>query len=319
MRVARIDHDGAPRTAVVGEGTVHLLPSEIGVLDILCVSEAQRAAIAAQSTEQVPLAGARLLAPIEPASLRDFSAFEQHLEGAVMLTGGPDAKVFEEWYKGPACYFSNPHSIAGPDEVICAPPGCEALDLELELAVVIGGRGRDLTPEQAHEYIVGYTIWNDWSARDLGMRELKMPFGFCKAKDFANTLGPWIVTPDELEPYRDGDRLDLETRASINGVELGTDTIANMAWSFDELVAHAARGAWIAPGDVIGSGTTGAGCLMELWGRNQRHEPAPLAEGDEVVLTVEGIGTLTNRIGPPAPSPGALPAARPRRHPLPAA
>jgi 2-keto-4-pentenoate hydratase/2-oxohepta-3-ene-1,7-dioic acid hydratase in catechol pathway len=139
-----------------------------------------------------------------------------------------------------------------------------------------------------------------------------MPFGFHKTKDFANTFGPWIVTPDELEPYRRGDRLDLRMTASINGEELGSDTLASMAWSFEELVHFAARGAWVGAGDVIGSGTCGGGCLFELWGRNQAKEPRPLQPGDEVRLEVEGIGVLTNTIGAPHPDLAALPPARSR-------
>jgi len=126
---------------------------------------------------------------------------------------------------------------------------------------------------------------------------VQTPFGQCKGKDFANTLGPWIVTPDELEPYRDGDRYDLDMRAFINGAELGGDTLANMAWSFEEMVAYASRGTWVRPGDVLGSGTCGNGCLLELWGRRGSFEdPPPLRPGDEVTLRVQGIGTLTNRV-----------------------
>ena len=173
-------------------------------------------------------------------------------------------------------------------------------------------RGRNLALGEADAYIGGYTIFNDWSERDIAAREAKMPFGFHKTKDFANTFGPWIVTPDELERYRHGDRLNLRMTAFVNGWELGGDTLASMAWGFPELVAFAARGAWIAPGDVIASGTCGGGCLFELWGRNQAKEPPPLKPGDEVRVEVEGIGTLTNTIGEPHPEPEPLPRARAR-------
>jgi 2-keto-4-pentenoate hydratase/2-oxohepta-3-ene-1,7-dioic acid hydratase in catechol pathway len=129
----------------------------------------------------------------------------------------------------------------------------------------------------------------------------------CKGKDFANTLGPWVVTPDELERYRDGDRFDLALEASINGRSLGKDTLANMAWSFEELVSYASRGTWVRPGDVLGSGTCGCGCLLELRGRGQEWEP--LAPGDMVTLAVEGIGTLTNTVVAGV-DPIALPRAR---------
>lgn len=141
-----------------------------------------------------------------------------------------------------------------------------------------------------------------------------MPLGLCKGKDFANTLGPWIVTPDELEPYRDGDRLDLDLRAFINGVELADDTMANMAWSWEELVVYATRGAWVQPGDVLGSGTCGGGCLLEFWGRNGTlADPAPLKPGDEVRLVVEGIGTLTNTVVAGRGDPIEISPARPGR------
>ena len=172
--------------------------------------------------------------------------------------------------------------------------------------------GRNLRPQDAGAHIGGYTIFNDWSARDLQLAEMRLGLGPCKGKDFANTLGPWIVTADELEPYRDGDRLDLELRAEINGATLGTDTLANMAWSFEELVSYASRGTWVRPGDVLGSGTCGGGCLLELWGRHGRDGLRPLGPGDVVSLHVEGIGTLTNTVVAGV-EPIPLPRARPRR------
>ncbi len=246
-------------------------------------------------------------------TIRDFSVFEQHIEGAIKTGGDPDAPVPAVWYEMPFCYFSNPHAISGPDEEIRMAPGTQAQDLELEVAAVIARPGRNVGPEDAGPLIGGYTIFNDWSARDIGGKEVQTPFGQCKGKDFANTLGPWIVTPDELEPFRDGDRYDLDMRAAINGEELGGDTLANMAWSFEEMIAYASRGTSVRPGDVLGSGTCGGGCLLELWGRNGSFaEPPPLQAGDEVALTVEGIGTLTNRLVASDPL-IELPPARPGR------
>ena len=272
----------------------------------------RRRAPAAAETAGEPVAGARLLSPIDPTSVRDFSVFEQHGEGATMAIAGPDAKINPAWYEAPAFYFSNPHATTGPYDEIAPPAGTTGLDLELEVAAIVVGRGRNVGVEEAARLIGGYTIFNDWSERDIAMREARMPFGFHKTKDFANTFGPWIVTPDELEPYRRGDRLDLRLTAYVNGTELGSDTLASMAWSFEELVHFAARGAWVGPGDVIGSGTCGGGCLFELWGRNQAKEPRPLQPGDEVRLEVEGIGVLSNTIGAPHPDLGMLPPARPR-------
>jgi 2-keto-4-pentenoate hydratase/2-oxohepta-3-ene-1,7-dioic acid hydratase in catechol pathway len=297
MRIARIEHEGAPVTAVVDAGSARLLPG-IDVLDLLTVPAAERKALAGRATEEIAIDGARLLAPMLPTSIRDFSVFRRHVEGAAMLFGGPDATAPEAWAERPAFYFSNPTAPSGPGDEIAVPPDCEALDLELEVVAIVGRPGRDVTVADAGSHIAGYTIFNDWSARDIAGRELRMPLGFHKAKDFDNTFGPWIVTPNELEPHRDGDRLDLSLQASINGEPLGEpDTLRSMAWSFEELVAFSAHGASIQAGDVIGCGTCANGCLMELWGRNQSWTtPPPLQPGDVVTLEVEGIGTLTNTI-----------------------
>lgn len=311
MRITRIELEGSPVTAVVDGDAVHPLPG-VDVLDLLAAAPDERERRAADAGSAVSLAETRLLSPIEPASVRDFSVFEQHGEGASMALGGPDAKVQDAWYERPAFYFSNPHATTGPGEVIEPPAASTGLDLELEVAAVIGRRARNVSVDEAEACIAGYTIFNDWSERAIAGQEARLPFGFHKAKDFANTFGPWIVTPDELEQYREGDRLNMRMTAYVNGSEIGGDTLASMAWSFPELVHFAARGACIAAGDVIGSGTCGGGCLFELWGRNQAKEPPPLKPGDEVRLEVEGIGTLTNSVGEFQHDLPALPAARSR-------
>ncbi|GAA3165935.1 fumarylacetoacetate hydrolase family protein [Nonomuraea salmonea] len=190
--------------------------------------------------------------------------------------GVPDA-----WYDAPTFYFSNPYALIGAHDDVPVPPGCRAFDFELEVAAVIGKKGADLSPEQARDHIYGYTIFNDWSARDLQSREMQVGLGPCKGKDTATTLGPWLVTADELEPYRDADGfLRLTLSVSVNGEEVGRDLLSNMAWTFEELAAYASRGARIRPGDVLGSGTCGnGGCLAELWGRNGRQDPPPLQVG----------------------------------------
>jgi 2-keto-4-pentenoate hydratase/2-oxohepta-3-ene-1,7-dioic acid hydratase in catechol pathway len=308
MRIGRVDHEGSPRAAVIDGDTVRVLGNGVEVVDMLSVDSSERERIAGRAEAEVSLAQATLLAPVEPPTIRDFSVFEQHISG-VIKDANPDATVPSVWYESPFCYFTNPNALTGPGEDIPVPPGCERLDLELEVAAVIGRSGRNLTPGEAGAYIAGYTIFNDWSARDLQMAEMRLGLGMCKGKDFANTLGPWIVTPDELEAYLDGDRLDLELRAEVNGSVLGTDTLANMAWSFPELVSYASRGTWVRPGDVRGSGTCGNGCLLELWGRRGRDFHPPLGPGDVVSLHVEGIGGLTNTVVAGA-EPHVLPAAR---------
>jgi 2-keto-4-pentenoate hydratase/2-oxohepta-3-ene-1,7-dioic acid hydratase in catechol pathway len=238
----------------------------------------------------------RLRAPLHPPSVRDFVAFEQHVEGMVM-TAGEAGQFPPDWYRIPAWYFSNPNALFGSADAIEIPPGCERLDYELEVAAIIGTPGRDLTLENAREHIAGYAIFNDWSARDLQGVDRRLGMGWAKGKDFASTLGPWIVTADELEPYRNGaGRLDLAMTVWRNGERMGTDSLASAGWSFEQMLVYASRGAWLVPGDVIGSGTCGDGCLAEGWGRRGAIEPAPLAPGDEVTMTVEGIGTITNTI-----------------------
>jgi 2-keto-4-pentenoate hydratase/2-oxohepta-3-ene-1,7-dioic acid hydratase in catechol pathway len=313
VRIARIEIAGAPRAAIVSQegATAAVLPPDVSVLDLLTSDPAGREQLAARAGDEVPLGEASLLAPVQPPTVRDFSVFEQHIEG-VRMGRFPDQPVPAVWYESLFCYFSNPHAVNGPGAEIPVPPGCVDLDFELEVAAVIGRPGSNLRPEDAGAHIAGYTIFNDWSARDLQLAEMQLGLGICKGKDFANTLGPWIVTADELERHRQGDRLDLDMRASVNGREIGDDTLANMAWSFEEMVSYASRGAWIRPGDVLGSGTCGSGCLLEMWGRHGRDGYPPLGPGDTVSLTVEGIGTLTNSVLA-GPNPIPLPAARPGR------
>lgn len=290
MRIARVDLDGAARVGLVEGDLVRLLDPALGVRDVLRHQEA-----AIETGETLPLSSARLLAPIEPPSIRDFLTFERHVEGMVRLHE-PPREIHPRWYEAPTFYFSNPHSVVGPDDDVPIPPGCRLFDYELEVAAVIGRDGRDVPAERAHEHIAAYTIMNDWSARDLQFAEMAVGLGPAKGKDSAITLGPWLVTPDELEPYRHDDRLDLRMEVAVNGRVVGGDTLASMAWSFAHLVAYASRGAWVRVGDVLGSGTCARGCLAELWGRAGRHEPPPLAVGDIVTMRVEGIGSISNRV-----------------------
>jgi 2-keto-4-pentenoate hydratase/2-oxohepta-3-ene-1,7-dioic acid hydratase in catechol pathway len=315
MRIARWT-DGT----VVGEGfvvddRVVPFPDGMTVADVLAggLDTAHAAFDRAKVESGAALAEVRLLAPVVPASVRDFVAFEEHVEGVSASVDGK-SEVVPEWYQAPTFYFTNPHTILGPDESV-APPVTERLDFELEVAVVIGnapGVGEaNLTSAEAASRIFGYTIMNDWSARDLQSREMKVRLGPAKGKDFGTSLGPWIVTADELEEYVDADGfLAIRAEARINGELVGEDLVSNMGWPFSELVAYASRNSRVVPGDVLGSGTVGnGGCLGELWGRGATI-PA-LREGDEVRLTVEGIGELVGTVGPAVEAP-PLPAARPR-------
>ena len=297
MRIATYEHDGAEHVGIVTDEGVRALPAGTAAVDLLGDG---RDALAAQAGEPTPLDAVRLRSPLRPPSVRDFVAFEQHIEGMVK-TEGPGATVPDEWYMAPAWYFSNPNALFGDGDEIEVPPGCKRFDYELEVAAIIGTPGRHLTVENARDHIAGYAIFNDWSARDLQGFDLKLKMGWAKGKDFASTLGPWIVTADELEPHRNAEgRLDLAMTVWRNGEQMGTDTLASAAWSFEQMLVYASRGAWLVPGDVIGSGTCGSGCLGELWGRSGTREPAPLSPGDEVTMEVEGIGRITNTIVPGA-------------------
>lgn len=250
----------------------------------------------ASAIDGSPLERIRLLAPLVPASIRDFVAFEEHVEGVSAAVDGQGG-VVPEWYEAPTFYFTNPHTVRASGDVISTPP-TERLDFELELAVVMGGAPlSNPTPAQAATGIFGYTVMNDWSARDLQAREMKVRLGPAKGKDFGITLGPWIVTADELAPFLDADGLlALRAEVHVNGALIGEDLVSNMGWTFPELIAYAARNSVVMPGDVLGSGTVGnGGCLGELWGLG-RDVPA-LRPGDEVRMLIEGVGEIVNVVG----------------------
>ena len=215
----------------------------------------------------------RLLPPVRrPPAVRDFYAFEQHVKNARAVTGR--GEVPPEWYELPAFYFSNPAAIYGPDEAIPYPEGSEELDYELEVAAVIGADGA----------IGGFTVMNDWSARDLQRKEMRIGLGPAKGKDFATSLGPVLVTPDELGDLR------LEMIARVNGEERSRGNLGDMYHSWEAIVAHASWHTELRPGDVLGSGTVGSGCILE------HGDGRWLQRGDVVELEVEGIGVLRNGV-----------------------
>ena len=222
------------------------------------------------------LADVRLLPPVRhPPAVRDFYAFEEHVRRVRASRGD---EVPREWYEIPVFYFSNPAAIYGPEEAIPYPQGTRELDYELEVAAVIGGDGE----------IGGFTIMNDWSARDLQRAEMRVGLGPSKGKDFATSLGPVLVTPDELGDLR------LEMVARVNGEERSRGNLADMHHSWEVIVAHAARNTDLLPGDVLGSGTVGSGCILE------HGDGRWLQPGDVVELEVEGIGVLRNTVAVPA-------------------
>ena len=247
-----------------------------------------------------PLSAVRLRAPVpRPRSVRDFYAFEQHVKAAYAIRG---QAMPAEWYEIPVFYFSNAQSIQGPGARVAAPAESRALDFELEVAAVVGRPGRDLDPEQAEQHIFGFTVMNDWSARDLQRREMRVGLGPAKGKDFATSLGPWLVTSDELARRGAGRPgvYDLEMRARVNGVERSRGNWKDLYHSFGAMLARASADADLVPGDVIGSGTVGSGSLLELTaGQGPWLQP-----GDVVELEIEALGVLANTVGPVRPTGG---------------
>jgi fumarylacetoacetate (FAA) hydrolase len=225
------------------------------------------------------------------ASIRDFYAFEQHVKTCRAQRG---LEMVPQWYQVPVFYFSNPVCVIGHDDSVSAPHGSEALDYELELACVIGNAARDLpADDRAMEAVAGFTIMNDWSARDIQRVEMAVGLGPSKSKDFATSLGPQVVAFDKLRDcYSDG-RLQLEMTASVNGRELSRGNGGSMYWTWPQILAHASRDTELRPGDVIGSGTVGTGCILEL---TPEKTGGWLKPGDIVELTIERIGTLRNRV-----------------------
>ena len=305
MRIARWEHGGAAAEGIVHEDRVIAFPDGVTTAGLLAAGLHAALTVGEQlvdvsEADEPWLADVTILAPLDPRAIRDFVAFEEHVEGVAVSVDGRGG-VPAAWYRYPTFYFTNPHSVLGPDEFV-TPPTTQALDFELEVAAVIGSPPRDgsnLTAEEGADAIFGYTIMNDWSARDVQSREMEVRLGPAKGKDFGTALGPWIVTADEVADLIDDEGfLGLELEARINGERIGHDLLSNMGWPFGELVAYASRNTRVVPGDVLGSGTSGnGGCLGELWGRAGERTPPPLIEGDEVTLIVERLGELRGRVG----------------------
>lgn len=246
-----------------------------------------------------------LLAPVpHPTSCRDGYAFRQHVAAA---RRNRKVDMIAEFDQYPIFYFTNHNAIQGPGEIECMPDHFQKLDFELEIAVVIGKKGRNIKAAEADEYIAGYTIMNDMSARTLQMEEMLLNLGPAKGKDFSTVIGPWLVTPDELEPYKVapktnhvGNSYNLKMTCKVNGVEVSSGNVADMDWTFAEIIERCAYGVDILPGDVIGSGTVGTGCFLELNGTGLLNDPNYkvqwLQDGDDVEMEITGLGQLSNVI-----------------------
>lgn len=298
MRWVTYENDvGRPRAGLVVDDHIHGLGPDVSVEGMLGDGgEAMRAA-AVRATEEpvevIDFASARLHAPLRPTQVRDFLTFLDHLRNA---RGGPDADIGEIWEQMPAFYFSNVAAVIGPHESVPISPGSEQFDFELEVAAVVGRAGSNLHPDDAADHIAGFTILCDWSARDVQYREMAFGLGPAKGKDGATTLGPMLVTVDELEPFRSGGSYDLGMRAWIGDEQVTDGSMAQMNWSWGEMLAYASRGTTLLPGDVIGSGTVPLGCLVERARTEGDAFRGWLKPGDTVRLEVDQLGSLSQQI-----------------------
>ncbi|MCC7533888.1 MAG: fumarylacetoacetate hydrolase family protein [Bacteroidia bacterium] len=257
------------------------------------------------SATSINLSDVQLLAPVnEPTSCRDGYAFRQHVAAARRNRGVPMIPEFDQY---PIFYFTNHNAVQGPGVVECMPDHFEKLDFELEVAIVVGKKGRNIRAAEADKYIAGYMIMNDMSARTLQMEEMLLNLGPAKGKDFSTVIGPYFVTPDELEQYlvpakkgHEGNNHNLSMKCWVNGKLVSEGNVAEMDWTFAEILERCAYGVDILPGDVIGSGTVGTGCFLELNGTgllmDKSFTPQWLQDGDEVVMEITGLGKLVNTI-----------------------
>jgi fumarylacetoacetate (FAA) hydrolase len=273
--------------------------------DLLLQTKNQLAKIADKSLSIEPVKDFTLLAPVpRPTSCRDGYAFRQHVESARRNRGVEMIKEFDQY---PIFYFTNHNAVQGPGEIYCMPDHFQQLDFELEVAIVIGKEGRNIKAKDADAYIAGFTIMNDLSARKLQMEEMLLNLGPAKGKDFSTVIGPWLVTPDELSAYlvpakqgHVGNNYNLSMKCWVNDILVSEGNVKDMDWTFAEIIERCSYGVTIFPGDVIGSGTVGTGCFLELNGTGKLHDPnyQPqwLQANDTVKMTIDGLGTLVNTI-----------------------
>jgi 2-keto-4-pentenoate hydratase/2-oxohepta-3-ene-1,7-dioic acid hydratase in catechol pathway len=303
MKLLTYDAANGPRAGVVVDGQVldiaTLLKEQNGLRDIRALLELpndpltrlKSALSSARTAQGVSLAGVRLRAPIlQPPTVRDFMVYEGH------ANAGGTRQLSDTWYRLPIFYFSNPLCIFGPEDAVPYPSASEQLDYELELAAVIGREASNVAEADAFSYIAGFTIFNDWSCRDLQRDEMEARLGPAKGKDSASSLGPWIVTTDELASFiRDG-RLHVRCTLKVNGVQWMENNAGIMYHSWGAMIERASRDSRIVPGDVLGGGTVTGGSIGEAI---RNGFPARYLEpGDVVEIEVEGIGVLRNTIAP---------------------
>jgi len=252
-----------------------------------------------------PVQDYQLMAPVpHPTSCRDGYAFRQHVEAARRNRGVDMIQEFDQY---PIFYFTNHNAIQGPGAIYCMPDHFQQLDFELEIAIVIGKEGKNIKAKDADEYIAGFTIMNDLSARKLQMEEMLLNLGPAKGKDFSTVIGPWLVTPDELKSHlvpakkgHVGNNYNLSMKCWVNDQLVSEGNVKDMDWTFAEIIERCSYGVTIYPGDVIGSGTVGTGCFLELNGtgklKDANYTPQWLQPNDVVTMSIDGLGTLENTI-----------------------
>ncbi|HET9291542.1 MAG TPA: fumarylacetoacetate hydrolase family protein [Actinomycetes bacterium] len=301
MRICRYVADGG--TARVGYLDGELIVPVAGgdgqagldaVLDLAMAANADSDLRPRPDGDPVPLASAQLLAPVaSPPSIRDFYAFEQHVRTARSRRG---KEMHPDWYELPIFYFTNPAAVLGPGDPVAAPPRSAELDYELEVACVLGRGGANLGLDDADATVAGFMVMNDWSARDVQRREMALSLGPAKGKDFATSLGPTLVTTAEFAPGGLREVPSAVMTATVNGVEWSRADLDGLWWSFAEMLVYASEAAPVRPGDVLGSGTCGTGCILELSLVHGADKYPYLQPGDEVELEVAGLGVLANRV-----------------------
>jgi 2-keto-4-pentenoate hydratase/2-oxohepta-3-ene-1,7-dioic acid hydratase in catechol pathway len=291
MRIVQFEHNGGPAVGRVrDEHTVVPLRVPAGMSGDEAVLALAMGDLAAEEAGPALTPGG-LAAPIRhPPSIRDFMLFEEHLANSLKPYG---KKVPAAWYDAPAFYFTNPHTVLAPGATL-SPPKTEQLDYELELAVVIGRRLRNPSREQALDAIAGYTLFNDFSARDVQAAERPVGLGPSKSKDFASALGPFLVTLEEIPG--DPARPDLNVTASVNGEQWSAGSARAMHFDLAEAIMHAARDSWVLPGDVVATGTVPTGCVLELTAVEGGGPYHWLRAGDEVVLDGGVLGRLVTTV-----------------------
>ena len=296
MKIAKYKYkDNVSYGHYAGSGEIIDLGSSfVDIFDLLNNKKRVDAYLESKNLLILDIDSVELLPPIKPRSLRDAYAFRQHVETSRRNRGLEMIKEFDDF---PVYYYSNADAVMGPGNIHIDNIFMNKLDFELEIAILIGKEGMNIDCREADNYIAGFMIMNDFSARDLQMAEMKLNLGPAKGKDFATTIGPFLVTPDELKDQinqtEKGNQISLKMECFINSKKISEDNLKNLSWTFAQIIERVSMGTRIFPGDVIGSGTCATGCFLEL---NQTNDAQWLKKEDVIELKVESLGTLKNTI-----------------------